>query len=115
MIDLDKEYYLDVKAILNFINYSDTHNNKETEIVDRYEKDENKNFNAAEKTIREITSYGNTNMDNISYDLIKILLGQILSWGYDQEQIEQDSQTLPFGLKVAFNTLLKEKLLLEKQ
>ena len=38
MINLDKEYYLDIKAILNFINYSDTHSNKETEIVDRYEK-----------------------------------------------------------------------------
>ena len=54
-------------------------------------------------------------MDNISYDLIKNLLGQILSWGYEQEQNEQDTQKLQFGLKVALNTLLKEKLLLEKQ
>lgn len=113
MNNLDKEYYLDIKAILNFINYSDTHSNKETEIVDRYEKDENKNLSSAEKTIREITSYGNTNMDNISYDLVKILLGQVLSWGYETEQIE--TETIPFGLKIAINTLLKEKLLIEKK
>ena len=107
MINLDKEYYLDIKAILDFINYSDTHSNKETEIVDRYEKDENKNLSSAEKTIREITSYGNTNMDNISYDLVKILLGQVLSWGYDTEQTE--TETIPFGLKIAINTLFIKK------
>lgn len=112
MIDLDQEYYLDVKAILEFINYSGSHSNKETEIIDRYEKDENKNLNAAEKTIREITSYGDTNIDNISYDLIKILIAQVLSWGYE---VEQETQYLPFGLKIAMNTLLKEKLLLKKK
>lgn len=115
MNNLDKEYCLDIKAILNFINYSDTHSNKETEIVDRYEKDENKNLSSTEKTIREITSYGNTNMDNISYDLIKILLGQVLSWGYDTGQTETEIETIPFGLKIAINTLLKEKLLIEKK
>lgn len=115
MNNLDKEYYLDIKAILNFINYSDTHSNKETEIVDRYEKDENKNLSSAEKTIREITSFGNTNMDNISYDLVKILLGQVLSWGYDTDQTETEIETIPFGLKIAINTLLKEKLLIEKK
>lgn len=113
MNNLDKDYYLDIKAILNFINYSDTHSNKETEIIDRYEKDENKNLSSAEKTIREITSYGNTNMDNISYDLIKILIGQVLSWGYDSEISEMEA--IPFGLKIAINTLIKEKLLLEKK
>lgn len=113
MNNLDKDYYLDIKAILNFINYSDTHSNKETEIIDRYEKDENKNLSSAEKTIREITSYGNTNMDNISYDLIKILIGQVLSWGYDSELSEME--TIPFGLKIAINTLTKEKLLIEKK
>lgn len=111
MIDFEQEYYLDIKAILEFINYSDKHTNKETEIIDKYEKDENKTFNAAEKTIREITSYGNVNMDNINYDLIKMLLGQVLSWGY-----ETTDETIvpPFGLQIAFNTLIKEKLLLKK-
>jgi hypothetical protein len=113
MIDLEQDYYLDVKAILNFISYSDTHS-KEIEIIDKYEKDENKNFNTAEKTIKEITTSGDSNMDNISYDLVKILVGQILSWGYDVDPTEQDNQNLPFGLKVAFNTLIKEKLLLKK-
>jgi hypothetical protein len=70
MIDLEQDYYLDVKAILNFISYSDTHS-KEIEIIDKYEKDENKNFNTAEKTIKEITTSGDSNMDNISYDLVR--------------------------------------------
>lgn len=112
MIDLDKEYCLDIKAILKFINYSDSHSNKETEIIDKYEKDENQSLKNSEKTIREITSYGNTNMDNINYDLIKMLLGQVLSWGYEEENT---SSTIPFGLKVVINTLLNEKLLLEKK
>ena len=54
-------------------------------------------------------------MDNISYDLVKILLGQVLSWGYDTEQTETETETVPFGLKIAINTLLKEKLLIQKQ
>lgn len=110
MIDVDKDYYLDVRAILNFINYSDKNPSKETEIIDRYEKNENKSLESAEKTIREITS-GNSNFDNISYDLIKTLILQVLAYGYDEEQ---DTTILPFGLKIAISTLEHEKLLLKK-
>lgn len=108
-MDIDSEYVLDLKAILNFINFSDSHNSKESEIIDRYEKDDNKTLSVAEKTIREITSVGNTQMDNISYDLIKILITQVLSYGYD---LETNSLTnTPFGFDIAFNTLINEKLL----
>lgn len=110
MIDVDKDYYLDIRAILNFINYSDKYPSKETEIVDRYEKNENKSLESAEKTIREITS-GNSNFDNISYDLIKTLILQVLAYGYDEEQ---NTMPLPFGLKIAISTLEHEKLLLKK-
>jgi hypothetical protein len=108
-MDINSEYILDLKAILNFINFSDNHNTKESEIIDHYEKDENKSLSVAEKTIREITSSGNAQMDNIGYDLIKLLLTQILSYGYNRE--EDSLENTPFGFDIAFNTLINEKLL----
>lgn len=111
MVDINKDYCLDLKAILKFINYSDVHTNKETEIVDKYEKNENKDLSACEKTIREITTGGNQQMDNISYDLLKILLAQVLSYGYNEEA---EMATPPLGFEIAFNTLINEKFLIEK-
>lgn len=113
----DKKYYLDIKKILDFVNYSNAHPIKESEIIDTYQNDEEgetndeqNTFGVSSKVIRETTSYGIAQIDNIRYDLIKTFIQQILDFGYDEnEKIDCP----PFGFRITLNTLIKEGFLKE--
>lgn len=109
-----KNFYLDLKKISDFVYYSNNHPIKESEITDTYgNEDENKNsgeFGVNSKTIRETTSYGVAQIDNIRYDLLKSLILQVLGFGYEDED---KSENLPFGFEIAFNTLITEGFLKE--
>ena len=61
------------------------------------------------KTVRELTTPGG-NQDTVAYDLLKIFIIQVVAYDGDGD-IDLDS--LPFGTKLAFNTLISEGFLKE--
>ena len=118
IIKLDgKSYLLDLKKIFDFVNYSNAHPVKESEIVDTYQNDDENGtasndeaFTVNSKMIRETTSYGAAQIDALRYDLLRSIIQQVLEFGYDEHE---DIAHPPFGFGVAFNTLIKEGFLKE--
>ena len=110
----NKRYYFDVERISKFINHSDTHKIMEREIIDSYEQEEDddgvSHMNAVGKTVREVSAQGNTNMDNIKYDLIKMFIIKLI----DSDLTNDFDKPLPFGMVLCINTLIKEKILIEE-
>lgn len=103
-----KIYALNLKKIFEFINYSDKNNSREKEITDAYEKnDEDGSLDCTSKVVREIITPANSQIDNIKYDFIKMLIGQLLTY----EGGELPTET--FGTVLALNTLISEELLVE--
>jgi len=101
----DKYYVFDLEKISKFVNYSDKNPSKEVEILDSYE-----NGHPTNKTIRELTAPGNIQIDNINYDLLKLFIGQIITF---EGQTINDLEELPFGMKIAVNTMLHANILIE--
>ena len=72
----DKKYCLDINRISDFVNYSDSHLAKESEIIDTYGINNDavttnyKGIDVVSKSIREVTTQGNVQLDNIRYDLL---------------------------------------------
>jgi hypothetical protein len=93
----DKKYAFDVEALTNFIMYSDLNKSQETEIIDSYDGGK-----VVSKTVRELTTPGNAQIDNIKYDLIKMFIVQIITYDEDVRDIEE----VPFGVKLCLNTLI---------
>lgn len=112
----DKKYCLDINRISDFVNYSDSHLAKESEIIDTYGINNDvvttnyKGIDVVSKSIREVTTQGNVQLDNIRYDLIKTLITQIMGFDYDENKHKNE---IPFGLEIALNTLIKEGFLIE--
>lgn len=114
MYNNGKTYAFNLDKICEFINYSDNAKSKETEIIDTYdyaaESDETTGSKLAAKTVRELTTPGNAQVDNIRYDLLKTLLYQVI--GYNEEDSGEVTD-LPFGVKVCFNTMINHGFLKE--
>lgn len=94
----DKCYTFDIDKISEAVIYSDKTESKEQEILDTYE-----NGKVVGKTIRELKTPGNSQIDNIKYDLIKTFIIQVIA--YEEVEIT-DLDDLPFGTKIAMNTLI---------
>ena len=99
-----KKYVFDINKISEFVNYSDKNTSKEIEILDNYE-----GAKVINKTVRELTTPANAQIDNIKYDLIKTFISVIL--GYTDVDVAEDE--LPFGVAICFNTLINEKFLVK--
>lgn len=113
-----KQYYIDINRVASFANHSDTHKLVEREIVDNYECKHNgdgtSRLDNTTKTVREVSSQGNTNMDNIKYDLLKLFITQLIGYGlFDDNDEEGTEESIPFGIALCMNTLIKEKILIE--
>lgn len=111
MIKIDgSAYAFNISKMCDFICEKTNREVSETEILDSFDfsnKEEGKSLNA--KTVRELKTTGN-GLDNIIYDMMKIFIIQVVA--YDGEgDIELDE--LPFGTKIAFNTLISEGFLIE--
>ena len=105
-----KYYAFNLTKICDFITKQTGKDVKETEIIDSYNF-EGKKKELSGKTVREASTYG-TGSDTIVYDLIKIVLIQVIAYD-SEEDISLDD--LPFGTKIAFNTLITEGFLYEIQ
>jgi len=99
-----KTYVFDVKKICEFINVSTDSETTEKEIITSF----NEGGGVDEKSVRELTTPGNPQVDNIRYDLIKMLIIQVLT--YDEKDVEIITQ-MPFGTQLAFLTLINEDFL----
>lgn len=99
---LNGEYIFNIDKISEFVNYSDKSTSKETEIIDNYE-----GARIIGKTIRELKTPGNAQIDNIKYDLIKTLISTIISYDIG------DGDNLPIGIQICVNTLIKEGFLVK--
>ena len=99
-----KTYVLDLNSVCDFINHSSTHSAKETEVINSYVEGK-----LDEKSVRELTTPGNSQIDNIKYDLVKMFIVQILT--YDEKNIEK-LEDMPFGTQLAFLTLINEGFLI---
>lgn len=98
-----KTYVLDLDSVYDFINFSSTHDSKEKEVVTSYVEGK-----VDEKSVRELTTPGNSQIDNIKYDLVKMLIIQVLT--YDEKQVDS-LDNMPFGTQLAFLTLINEGFL----
>ncbi len=105
----DAVYAFDIKKICDFLAEATGKEMKETEILDTfdYATDEDKKLNA--KSVRELKTFGN-GQESLIYDLIKIFVVQVIV--YDAPG-DIDLNDMPFGTKLAFNTLLSSGFLCE--
>ena len=93
-----KAYSFNMEQIERFLNYSEKVTVKETEILDSFESGI-----ATGKTVRELTTPGNPQIDSIRYDMVKTLIVQIITF----EENIGDINELPFGMKIAVNTMIR--------
>lgn len=100
-----KKYVFDLEAICDFISFSTKNDSKEKEVITSFTDD----GKIDEKSVRELTAPSNIQMDNIRYDLAKMMVIQVLT--YDEKNIESLDQ-MPFGTEMAFLTLINEGFLI---
>ena len=104
----EKQYAFNVTKICEYIAKMSGKDVKETEIIDSYNF-EGKKKELAGKTVREASSFGNGH-ETLVYDLIKLFIIQIVAYDtLDEITIDE----LPFGTKLAWNTLINEGFLIE--
>ena len=101
--------YFDLNKICEFIQYSENHKIKETEIIDTIDNSlEQSDGERILKTVRDTIMASNQQVDNIRYDLVKTLLLTIIESNVDFSN-EEDKFTI--GEQLAINTLVKNKML----
>ena len=100
------EYSFDLEKINKFIEQSWNKQNIDKEIFENF----NGNNSLESRSVREFTNNGDSNIDNIRYDLLKIFIVQILT--YDDENFDSIDD-LAIGTKIAFKTMLNNGFLKE--
>ena len=97
---LGKKYYIDIEAITDKCKSKDT---------SKKERKKEKTDDGEEKSGIEINLF--------KYETIKVCLEVVLSeFGEPDDDIEVFAQTkLPISFKIAFNTLLKNELIIEEE
>jgi len=105
----DKYYAFNLAKMCDFIS---EHTNKEiteNEITETFDYTKETDKKLSGKTVREAKTPVNGH-ENIIYDMLKIFIIQVVAYD-DPESVDFDD--LPFGTKLAFNTLIKEGFLYE--
>ena len=97
------KYVFDLEKIIAFVNHQNKAMTNEKEILDTYDiSDDGDRVNT--KTVRELIVQGDSQGDNIRYDLIKTFIIEILTSSEDT-----------YGVQVAIDTLINEGLMVEKK
>lgn len=125
-----RNYYFDLKRICSFItgkkDGSDANERIEREIINNYGvEDEDEGLTLTSKAVREVTGPNDGTMPNIRYDLLKILLIQLITYSEKTKVSTQDNDSvelpmvhldyLPLGTRIAFNSLLNEGIIKIKE
>lgn len=99
------EYYIDINRIYEIVSFAKNDDAIGQEITDSYERAVGNDLQLTSKIIRETKTNGDTAINNIKYDLIKMFLDVVL---------DIDSSTeLTQGTCVAVTTLIKERILVK--
>ena len=123
MITYDgKAYAINIDKLFNYTLTSDTSSitAKDIEVTDGYEVSgkQGKNgentpsTNPVTKVVRETKTYGNSEISNFKYDLLKTFVVTLLSYNEDNN-MNDGSTPSDFAVSIAFNTLLKSGFLYE--
>jgi hypothetical protein len=100
-------YVFDLDAIFNYVLVSKDREVIEKEITDQYEMpDHSERPRQVAKFVKEVTTPMDRDLDNIKYDLVKTLILVLLN----TEEV-MAGVPIPFGSKLAFDTLLSMKLI----
>lgn len=98
-------YVFDIDKIMEYVEQTQNKEIKEKEITDIFEY--NKNTSKVElssKANKEVTTYRDTQIENLKYDFIKTLVMYVCN-------IEDG---MSFGINIAFNTLVNKGFLVKK-
>lgn len=108
---IGKKYYLDLQKYYKFTLYTDSNQRQERELIDNFELDETTNkMLQTSKVLREITTPNDTKSDTVKFDIIKTLVEKILNC---ENYLNDEEDNLTIGTALAFNTLIKEGILIE--
>ena len=118
MVEIDGKYYIiDMDALMAWI--CETPNSEKnittmTTISYPITNDDNED-EVLEKEVTENKSTLNDTMNNVRYDFVKNLINSLfLTFGNDITQlVSYTTKDLIFGQKIAFNTLLYKKIIIE--
>lgn len=100
-----RKYALNLKKIFEYVSYYDKNEKQEKEICNIYSRDNNGDVNLVSKQVKEITAPGDSQVDNIRYDMIKTLLVDVMNIAIGEE--------MSLSNVISLNTLINEGLLIE--
>lgn len=115
MIEINgKNYYININKVFEIVEYSDKTEKREQEITDGYELVEvsgkngkptgEQKLSPISKLVREIKGPADSQIDNLRYDFLKMLIASVIS--YEEEAID-------FGTAICINSLVNSGILVE--
>lgn len=111
MLTIDgKTYAIDMDALMAWVSSTpSSERNVATTITETYPMmtDESDEIEVASKEIMETKASMNETMNNIRYDFVKMLINMVL------DQNTYDTLAMPISQRLAFNTLLLKKIIIE--
>lgn len=117
IIDLDnKQYAIDMNKLMAWVSKTPANEkNVTTSISQLWPIVEDGNDETMQKEVTETKSTLNENMNNVRYDFVRILINTILNplFNGDGMLINSSINDFTFGQSLAFNTLLKEGIIIE--
>ena len=97
------KYFFNLTVIFEYINTREK-TGKEKEIIDSYEMSNTTDeLTLSSKVVREMVAPNDTQFDNIKYDLVKLLITELITF----KEKEYNIDNMPLGLRIIFNTMVK--------
>lgn len=113
----DKQYAIDMSKLMQWVAKTPSNEkNVTTSISHLWPLMEDENDNSVQKEITETKSTLNENMNNVRYDFVRILVNTLLSPVYNSDGMPLKAVSLSdlsFGQMIAFNSLVKEGIIIE--
>ena len=103
------KYIIDFEKLRVFLNHESDKENKESEIVESYEKNEEGDLELSAKSQREVKNYGNKENGVMTYEIVKLLVERVIM----SDAISLDAFT--FSERIAFDTLLRLEIIKEEK
>ena len=104
-------YFINTSKLFEMVSSSSKKEGKEREITTGYEGGEDGKLEPTSKVIREITSRGDTFIDNLKYDFVKTMVMVVVE-AWDGENTDIDS--IP-GAALCLNTLIHDGIVVRAQ
>ena len=97
-------YVINTQKLFELVSSSKQKSNKETEVTTGFDTDTKGRYSPTSKVVREITTKGDTFIDNLKYDFVKTLIMiTIEGWDEDNKDITDNP-----GALMCLNTLIKD-------